>query len=119
MKALPPRQGEASEPPDRNSFRIYLPGGVPVLRAAVEELLNSSWDEVFRQRALEIACAFEGSFRSCGRGDLAAVVHTLLLLLEIRPEEVALLGSALPTKLSELLQALEARVGSDEGMKTG
>lgn len=119
MNALPPRPGSAPEPPDRNSFQIFLPGGVPVLRAAVEELLKSSWDELFRQRALEIACAFEGSFKSCGRNDLAALVHTLLLLIEIRPEEVALLGSALPSKMAELLTHLEAKLKSDEGMKTG
>jgi hypothetical protein len=119
MKPLPPRPGETPEPSERSPLLTYLPGGVPVLRVAVEELLRSSWDELFRQRALEIACAFEGSFTCCGRADLAALVHTLTLLLEIRPEEVVLLGSALPNKMSELLTVLEEKVNSDEGLKTG
>jgi hypothetical protein len=92
---------------------------VPVLRAAVEELLQSSWDEPFRRRALEIAVAFEGSVGSGGRADLAALAHTLTLLLEIKPEEVILLGSALSDKLSELLTQLEAKLRSDGGLKTG
>lgn len=119
MKPLPPRSGATPEPPENKSLRTYLPGGVPVLRAAVEELLKSSWDEPFRQRAIEIACAFEGSFRYAGRADLAAHVHTLTLLLEIQPEEITLLGSALPEKMFELLTLLEEKLGSDEGMKTG
>src|SRR5579872_1170555 len=119
MKPLPPRPGATPEPPENSSHRTYLPGGVPVLRAAVEELLRSSWDEPFRQRALEIACAFEGSFRYAGREDLAAHVHTLTLLLEIKPEEIVLLGTALPEKMFELLTLLEKKLQSDGGMKTG
>jgi hypothetical protein len=107
------------EPPERRSLRTFLPGGVAVLRIAVEDLLKSSWDELFRQRALEIACAFEGSFRCVGRTDLVALVHTLTLLLEIRPEEIALLGSALPEKMSEVLRLLEEKLESDEESKTG
>jgi hypothetical protein len=119
MKPLPPRPGATPEPVENKSLRTYLPGGVPVLRAAVEELLKSSWDEPFRQRAIEIACAFEGSFRYSGRADLAALVHTLTLLLEIKPEEVILLGSALPEKMTELLTRLEKQLDSDEDLKTG
>jgi len=119
MNPLPPRPGAAPEPSGDRSLRIYLPGGVPVLRAAVEELLRSSWDEPFRQRAIEIACAFEGSFRYSGRADLATLVHTLTLLLEIKPEEVVLLGSALPEKMAEVLTRLEKQLDSDEGLKTG
>ena len=119
MKPLPPRPGAAPEPPEYNSLRTFLPGGVPVLRAAVEELLKSSWDELFRQRALEIACAFEGTFRSCGRTDLADLVHTLTLLLDIPTEEITLLGSALTDKLTQLLNLLEEKLESDEGLRTG
>jgi hypothetical protein len=119
MNPLPPRPGTTPASPDPGPLRTFLPGGVPVLRIAVEELLRSSWDELFRQRALEIACAFEGSFTCAGRADLAAVVHTLTLLLEIRPEEVVLLGSALPNKLSELLTVLEEKVKGDESLRTG
>jgi hypothetical protein len=119
MKPVPPRPGATPEPSQRNALLSDIPGGVPILRAAVEELLKSSWDEPFRRRALEIAGAFEGSFGSCGRADLAALVHTLILLLEIKPEEVVLLGSALPDKLSELLTHLEARLRSDGGLRTG
>jgi hypothetical protein len=117
MKALPPPPGETPRPPRRDSFLIYLPGGVPVLRAAVEELLRSGWDEVFRQRACEIACAFEGSFRSCGHADLAAVARSITLLLELSPAEIAGLGAALQEKLNDLLGQMEKRLSSDEETK--
>src|SRR5215510_13260155 len=96
--------------PPRNSYKIYLPGGVPVLRAAVEELLRSKWDDVFRRRALEIAVAFEGSFRASGHPELAAIVNSIALLLEIEPLEVVMLGKHLDNKLDELLGKLESRL---------
>ena len=105
--------------PTRDSFRIFLPGGVPVLRAAVEELLRSGWDEVFRNRALEIAVAFEGSFRASGHEELARTAHSVTLLLEIEPREVVLLGKHLDNKLDELLGKLEARLGTDGEVRTG
>ena len=105
--------------PPRDSFRIFLPGGVPVLRAAVEELLRSRWDEVFRNRALEIAVAFEGSFRASGHEDLARTAHSITLLLEIEPREVILLGKHLDNKLDELLGKLESHLGADGEIKTG
>lgn len=105
--------------PPRDSFRIFLPGGVPVLRTAVEELLRSNWDEVFRNRALEIAVAFEGSFRSSGHEDLARTAHSITLLLEIEQREVILLGKHLDNKLDELLGKLESHLGTDGEVKTG
>lgn len=105
--------------PPRDSFRIFLPGGVPVLRTAVEELLRSGWDEVFRNRALEIAVAFEGSFRASGHEELARTAHSVTLLLEIEPREVVLLGKHLDNKLDELLAKLESRLGTDGEVKTG
>ena len=119
MNALPPSPGEPPKQPQGKSFPVYLPGDLRVLRAAVEELLKSSWEKPFRQRALEISCAFEGSFRSSGRDDLAALIHTLVLLLEIKPEEIALLGAALPKRMSELLNHLEEKLSSEGGLKTG
>ena len=105
--------------PPRDSYRIYLPGGLPVLRAAVEELLKSRWDDVFRRRALEIACAFEGSFRAAGQPDLAMTANSITLLLEIEPREVELLGKHLHDKLDELLRKLEARTAPQGEVQTG
>jgi hypothetical protein len=119
MKSFPPRPGDVPPPPRRDSFLIYLPGGVPVLRAAVEELLRSGWDDVFRQRACEISCAFEGSFRSCGQEDLATIARSITMLLELSPEQVSDLGAALQDKLNELLGQLEVRLKSDEETGTG
>ena len=112
---LPP----PGSPPPRKSFLIYRPGGLPVLRAAIEELLRSSWEEAFRQRACEIALAFEGSFKASGHEDLALQVHSLQRLLELGPGEVADLGSSLGDKLNEILTRLESSVESDPGMMTG
>ena len=112
---LPP----PGSPPPRKSFLIYLPGGLPVLRAAIEELLRSSWEEAFRERACEIASAFEGSFRASGHDDLAAQVHSLQRLLELGPGEVADLGNALGEKMNDILDRLETSIGSDPGMMTG
>jgi len=105
--------------PPRKSYRVFLPGGVPVLRTAVEELLRSKWDEVFRNRALEISVAFEGSFRSSGHEELARTAHSISLLLEIEPSEVVLLGKHLDNKLDELLGKLESHLGADGEVKTG
>jgi len=105
--------------PPRDSYRIYLPGGVPVLRAAVEELLKSGWDEVFRNRALEISCAFEGSFRASRKEELAGITRCITLLLEIEPREVVLLGKHLDHKLDELLGKLESRLDADGEVQTG
>lgn len=118
MEPIPPA-GERPTPPRRGSYEIFLPGGVPVLRAAVEELLKSGWDDVFRQRACEISCAFEGSFRSVGHGELAAVARSLTLLLEIEPREAVMLGKHLEAKLQELLGRLETRLGADGEIQTG
>jgi hypothetical protein len=105
--------------PPRDSYRIFLPGGLPVLRAAVEEVLRSRWDDIFRRRALEIAVAFEGSFRASGQEELARTAHSVTLLLEIEPREVVLLGKHLDNKLDELLGKLESRMGADGDVKTG
>jgi hypothetical protein len=105
--------------PPRDSYRIYLPGGVPVLRAAVEELLKSNWDDIFRCRALEISCAFEGSFRASRKEELAQITHCITLLLEIEPLEIVLLGKHLDDKLDELLGKLESRLGADDEVQTG
>jgi hypothetical protein len=116
MSSQPPPAGD---PPRRDSYRIFLPGGVPVLRTAVEELLRSEWNEVFRQRAWEISCAFEGSFRSAGQDDLAGISRSLTMLLEIDAREVVLLGRHLERKLDELLGKLEARLGAEGEIQTG
>jgi len=112
------KPGVPGESPRPNSILVYLPGGVPVLRIAVEDLLDSGWDNLFRQRASEIACAFEGSFKSCGREDLAGVAHSMLSLLELRREQALELGPALREKLTGLLGRLEKLLGSDEQMRT-
>src|SRR5712671_677976 len=103
MKPIPPPPGGTPRPSGRDSLGIYLPGGVPVLRAAVEELQKSGWDPIFQQRAVEISCAFEGSFRAGGHLELAAIARSLTLLVEVSPAEVTLLGSALRSKIHELL----------------
>jgi hypothetical protein len=118
MKSIPNVPEESPRPPGPESLRVYLPGGVPVLRIAVEDLLDSGWDEVFQQRACEIACAFEGTFRSCGRGDLATITHTILLLLELDRGNARYLDLALKVKLTELLGRLESLLGSDGEMQT-
>ena len=105
--------------PPRDSFRVYLPGGLPVLRTAVEEVLRSNWDHLFRCRALEIACAFEGSFRACKKEELAGITHCITLLLEIEPKEIELLGKPLHRKFDELLAKLESHFGADGEVKTG
>ena len=109
MKSIPPR----------DSYRVYLPGGVPVLRAAVEEVLRSKWDDLFRCRALEICCAFEGSFRASKKEELAGIAHCIMLLLEIEPKEIEMLGKHLDRKLEELLGKLEATLGADGEVKIG
>lgn len=116
MSSAPPPAGD---PPRRDSFRIFLPGGVPVLRAAVEELVRSGWDDVFRQRAWEISCAFEGSFRSTGHEDLAKIARSVMTLLEIDRGESVLLGRHLPRKLEELLGKMDAAMGADGDVRTG
>jgi hypothetical protein len=98
---------------------MFIPGGLPVLRAAIEELLRSRWDDVFRRRALEIAVAFEGSFRAAGQEEMARTVHSITLLLEIEPREVVMLGKHLDDKLDELLGKLESRLGADGEVKFG
>lgn len=118
MKAIPPA-GETPKSPRRDSYQIFLPGGVPVLRAAVEELLKSKWDDLFRQRACEISCAFEGSFKACGQEELAGIARCITLLLEIEPGEAVMLGKHLETKLHELLGRLEASLGADGEIQTG
>jgi hypothetical protein len=118
MKSSPNAPEESPRPPRSDSIRVYLPGGVPVLRIAVEDLLNSGWDEVFQQRACEIACAFEGSFKSCGRADLATITHSILALLELDRGKARYLDLALRVKLTELLGRLENLIGSDEEMRT-
>ena len=105
--------------PSRDSYRTYLPKGIPVLRTAVEELLRSRWDDVFRRRALEIACAFEGSFRATGRPELAMLANSITLLLEIDRQEVVLLGQHLDDKFDELLGKLEFRLGAEGEVQTG
>jgi hypothetical protein len=105
--------------PPRDSYRIYLPGGVPVLRAAVEEVLRSQWDDLLRCRALEISCAFEGSFRACNKEELAGIAHCITLLLEIEPKEIEMLGKHLDRKFEELLAKLESHLGADGEVKTG
>ena len=105
--------------PPRDSFRVYLPGGVPVLRAAVEEVLRSNWDDLFRCRALEISCAFEGSFRASKKEELAGIAHCITLLLQIEPKEIEMLGKHLDAKLDELLGKLESRLGADGEVQTG
>jgi len=109
---------DAPRSPRRKSIHVFLPGGVPVLRIAVEDLLDSGWDDLFRQRACEIACAFEGSFKSCGREDLATISHSILLLLELDRGEARDLDLALKVKLTELLERLESLLGSDEETRT-
>lgn len=116
MTSMPSPSGE---PTPRDSYKVFLPGGVPVLRAAVEELLRSGWDELFRQRAWEISCAFEGSFRAAGHDDLSKLAGSVTTLLEIDQRESILLGRHLPRKLQELLGALEARLESDGKSQTG
>jgi hypothetical protein len=108
MNSVPP-----SDDP-RADYRMFLPQGLPVLRSAVEELVKSRWDDLFRQRAWEIACAFEGSLKACGQPDAAAVAHTLLLLLDIEPQEAVMLGKHLETKLQELLRRLERSLDAGE-----
>jgi hypothetical protein len=105
--------------PPRDSYRVYLPGGLPVLRTAVEEVLRSNWDDLFRCRALEIACAFEGSFRACKKEELAGITHCITLLLEIEPKEIELLGKHLHRKFDELLAKLESHLGADGEVRTG
>lgn len=116
LKPLPPPSGE---PSDRGSYRMYLSGGMPVLRIAVEDLLSSGWSEAFRRRASEIACAFEGSFRCCGRADLAGLAHQITSLLELDYRSAGDLGPALSDKLNGLLVRLEALLDADEDAKTG
>jgi hypothetical protein len=99
--------------------RIDLPGGVSVLRAAVDELLKSGWDEVFRRRAREIAIACEGSFRAAGKEDLARTSYTITLLLEIEPREAVMLGKSLRNKLDELLGHLDALLRPEGEIQTG
>ena len=99
--------------------RDSISKAMPVLRAAVEELLRSRWDDVFRRRALEIAVALEGSLRSSGRSEPAAIAISLTLLLEIEPREVVMLGKHLDEKLHELLGKLEARLTAEGGVQTG
>ncbi len=118
MTVSPNAPGEAPKPPRQDSIRVYLPGGVPVLRIAVEDLLDSGWDKLFRRRASEIACAFEGGFKSCGRDDLAAVAHSLVSLLELTPDQALDLKLAIREKLTELLVRLENLLGSDEDVRT-
>jgi hypothetical protein len=118
MVSIPNAPDESPQTPRPESLRIFLPGGMPVLRIAVEELLDSGWDDIFQQRACEIACAFEGSFKSCGRQDLAAITHTILLLLELDRGNARYLDLALKVKLEELLGRLEALLGSDEETRT-
>ncbi|MBI3855204.1 MAG: hypothetical protein HY293_05885 [Planctomycetes bacterium] len=107
------------KPPRDEELRIYLPGGVPVLRAAVEELLKSDWNEVFQCRALEISAAFEGSFRGSGDEDLAGIARSIRLLVELEPREVAAAGRSLEDKLNELLERLETLLKSDGEVRTG
>jgi hypothetical protein len=113
MKPIPRRPDPTPPPPARNAYLIYLPGGMPVLRAAVEELVRSSWNDSFRDRACEIATAFEGAFRSSAREDLAGLVRSMRFLLELSPAEFAALGPALLDKLEGLLQKLEALLDAD------
>jgi len=118
MTSSPDAPGEAPKPQRQDSIFVYLPGGVPVLRIAIEDLLDSGWDNLFRKRASEIACAFEGSFKSCGREDLAAVAHSLVSLLELTPDKAQDLNLAIREKLTELLVRLESLLGSDEETRT-
>lgn len=111
--------GSPDPSPRHDAYRIFLPGGVPLLRAAVEELIRSGWDDVFRQRAREISCAVEGSFRSSSREDLAAVTRSIILLLEIEPREAVMLGKALRNKLDELLGRLDALLPAEGEIQTG
>jgi hypothetical protein len=118
MKSLPPRPGPTPRPPRRDSYLIYLPGGLPVLRTAIEDLIGSGWSEAFRRRASEITCAFEGSFRAGGHQDLAVIVRSIASLLDLDYREVADLGPALPEKLQELLGRLEAFLGTEDASQT-
>lgn len=119
MTMSPNAPGEAPTPPRQDSILVYLPGGVPVLRIAIEDLLDSGWDHLFRKRASEIACAFEGSFKSCGRDDLAGVAHSIVSLLELTPDKALDLNLAIREKVTELLGRLEKLLGSDDQSRTG
>jgi len=99
--------------------RIDLPEGIPVLRAAIDELVKSNWDDVFRRRAREIAIAVEGSFRAAGKEELARTSYTITLLLEIEPREAVMLGKSLRNKLDELLGHLDALLRPEGEVQTG
>lgn len=105
--------------PRRDGYKVYLPGGIPVLRAAVEELLRSNWDDLFRQRAREISCAFEGSFRAAGQDELASITRSVTQLLDIEPREAVMLGKHLGNKLDELLGRLESSLRTQGEIQTG
>jgi len=119
MKPLPPRPRPTGLRRASAAPPIYLPGGVPVLRAAVEDLLRGSWKEPFRTRARDIAATFERCFRSCNQPDLAILAHSITLLLEMSPVERGILGEDLPQKLDELLRGLEEVLVPDEERMTG
>jgi hypothetical protein len=110
---------DASKRPLHDSLEMFIPGGLPVLRIAVEDLVSSGWSELFRRRASEIACAVEGSFRAFKRVDLAALAHSLVLLLELDYREANDLGPALPEKLTDLLGKMEALLAAEGDTKTG
>jgi hypothetical protein len=113
------KSGDPPRRPLKESLEVFLPGGLPVLRIAVEDLLTSGWSELFRRRASEIACAFEGSFRAFKRDDLALLARAAVSLLELDYRQANDLGPALSEKLNDLLGQMEAALDLDEGTKTG
>lgn len=104
----------ASEPADRFSpretlrhFIKTLPSSMGALERAVQETISSSWDELARRRAHEMAEALAEASAASELSDLTAVVRAIASLLKLRLEDTLAVQKDLREKLKELLGMLK------------
>jgi hypothetical protein len=108
---------DRSDPREEILLRFLrdLPLAVIELEKAVGELLESSWEEPFRRRALELSSTLAAASARMRLSHVASVAKAIASLLRISPEEALPIREALRDKLRELLGLLkDVRLDSEE-----
>lgn len=84
-------------------FATSYPAATAALERAVHDLLASSWDEMRRRRAHEMAVALSEGAKMAGWKETGGVLQAMASLLALPLEEVIGIREAMREKLLELL----------------